>query len=310
MLTHIIHRLLAALLVIVAASFVTYTLLAAAPGDIAVTLVGDTASAEELDAIRQEYGLDRPVVVRYIYYMSGLLMRGDLGQSLVSDRSVGSLIIEKLPYTVVLALVALIIATSIGFILGLIAARNAGTYWDTILMTTASVGTALPSFWFALLLIMLFSVRLQWLPVVGADTPAHLILPALTLALPTAAVTARLVRSSLLDVMDSEYIRTAHAKGLGKARITQRHILRNAAIPIITMLGLQLGYLLGGAFIIETIFGWPGLGRLTVQAIFDRDYPVVLAATLLIAAIYVLLNLSVDLLQGWLDPRTGTEAVL
>ena len=140
-------------------------------------------------------------------------------------------------------------------------------------MASASVGTAVPSFFFALLLIMLFSIRLDWLPFVGAERPAHIILPAVTLALPTAAVTARLVRSSLLDVIGSDYVRTAQAKGLSEARITQRHVLRNAAIPIVTLLGLQLGYLLGGAFIVETIFGWPGLGRLTVLAIFDRDFP-------------------------------------
>lgn len=309
MLSHVVHRLLASLLVILAASFVTFVMLDAAPGDVADTLVGDSASEEQLAAVRAQYGLDDPIVVRYGRYVSALLLRGDLGQSMISDRDVRTLILERLPYTVVLALVALTLATLLGFALGFVAARNAGSNWDTLLMGSAAVGTALPSFWFALLLIMLFSIRLQWLPVVGAESLKHIILPAVTLALPTAAVTARLVRSSLLDVMGSDYVRTAYAKGLGEAKITQRHVLRNAAIPIVTLLGLQLGYLLGGAFIIETIFGWPGLGRLTVQAIFDRDFPVVLASTVMIAAIYVTLNFVVDMLQAWLDPRTGAEAI-
>lgn len=309
MLSHIAHRLVASVLVVIAASFVTYVMLNAAPGDIALTLVGDSASAEQLQAVRQEYGLDQPILVRYARYMTNLVAHGDLGQSMVSDRDVGTLILQRLPYTVILAFSALFLATVLGFALGFAAARNAGSHVDTLLMATASVGVALPSFWFALLLILVFSIRLDWLPVVGADSFAHLILPAVTLALPSGAVTARLVRSSLLDVMGSDYVRTAQAKGLGEFRIAQRHVLRNAAIPIVTLLGLQLGYLLGGAFIVETIFGWPGLGRLTVQAIFDRDFPVVLAATIMIASIYVLLNFIVDTLQAWLDPRTGAEAI-
>jgi ABC-type dipeptide/oligopeptide/nickel transport system permease component len=284
-------------------------LLDSAPGDVAVSVVGDTASQEQLDTIRAELGLDQPIVTRYLLYMSNLVRHGDLGRSMISDRAVAGLIMDRLPYTVGLAAVALALATLVGFTFGLIAARNAGSVLDTALMASASLGTAIPSFFFALLLILLFSLRLKWLPVVGAGSPAHIILPAVTLALPTAAVTARLVRSSLLDVMDSDYVRTAYAKGLSEYRVTQRHVMRSAAIPIVTMVGLQLGYLLGGAFIVETIFGWPGLGRLTVQAIFDRDFPVVLAATIMMATIYVLLNFAVDTLQAWLDPRTGAEAI-
>ena len=309
MVPRILQRLAASLLVIIAASFVTYFMLNAAPGDIALTMVGDSASEEQLEAIRQELGLDQPIFLRYARYVGDVVLRGDLGQSMIGKRDVGALIRQRLPYTVILALTALTLATATGVALGLAAARNVGTWWDSALMALASLGTALPSFWFALLLIMLFSIRLQWLPVVGADTPAHIIMPAITLALPTAAVTARLVRSSLLDVIGSDFVRTAQAKGLRDARILQRHVFRNAAIPVITLLGLQLGYLLGGAFIVETIFGWPGLGRLTVQAIFDRDFPVVMGATLMIAVVYVSLNFLVDTLQAWLDPRVGTEAI-
>ncbi len=309
MLTHVAHRLFASFLVVIAASFVTFFMLSTAPGDVSLTLVGDVASSEQLAQVRAAYGLDQPVVTRYVRYMGHVVLHGNLGQSWISDRDVSTLIRERLPYTIALALTSLSIAVFIGFSLGFVASRNAGTKLDTALMATASIGTALPSFWFALLLIMLFSIRLKWLPVVGADTPLHIILPAITLALPTAAVTARLVRSSLLDVMGSDYVRTAQAKGLSEMRITQRHVMRNASIPIVTMLGLQLGYLLGGSFIIETIFGWPGLGRLTVQAIYDRDYPVVLAATIMIATIYVLLNFAVDIIHTFLDPRVEAESI-
>jgi peptide/nickel transport system permease protein len=176
-------------------------------------------------------------------------------------------------------------------------------------MGVTALGLAVPTFWSGLLLMLLFSLRLNWLPVVGAGTPAHLILPAVTLALPTAAVVARLTRSSLLEELLSDYVRTARAKGVGPRGVLWRHILRNSLIPVVSLLGLQLGRLLGGAFIVETIFGWPGLARLTVQAIFERDQPVVLGAALTIAAMYLAVNLAVDLLHGWMDPRVAREAI-
>jgi ABC-type dipeptide/oligopeptide/nickel transport system permease component len=309
MFEHIIHRLAAAALVLLAVSFVTYLMLNAAPGDLALTLVGDSASAEQLTALRQELGLDEPVVVRYLRYVAGIVLRGDLGRSMISDRPVSALILERLPLTLALALASIALSGLAGFVLGWLAVRHVGAFWDTALMALAALGAALPSFWIALLLIMAFALRLDWLPVVGADSPKHLILPAVTLSLPSAAVLARLVRSSLLDVIGADFVRTAYAKGLVRSQVMWRHVLRNAAIPIVTLLALQLGYLLGGAFIVETIFAWPGLGRLTVQAIFDRDYPVVLGATLMIAAVYIALNLIADLCQAWLDPRTGANAL-
>ena len=309
MFQHVIHRLAAAALVLLAVSFITYLMLNAAPGDLALTLIGDSASAEQLAALRQELGLDQPVVMRYVRYVAGIIAHGDLGRSMISDRDVAQLILERLPYTVVLALTSIALAAAVGLVLGWTAVCNVGAWWDTALMGIAALGAAMPTFWVALLLIMAFSLRLGWLPVVGADSPKHLILPAVTLALPSAAVLARLVRSSLLDVIGADFVRTAYAKGLVRSQVMWRHVMRNAAIPVITLLALQLGYLLGGAFIIETIFGWPGLGRLTVQAIFDRDFPVVLGATLTIAAVYIVLNFIADLLQAWLDPRTGAEAL-
>ena len=309
MLQHLIHRLAAAVLVLLAVSFVTYLMLNAAPGDLAMTVAGDSASEAQLAELRQKLGLDQPVLVRYVRYVSGVLLRGDFGRSMISDRQVTALLLERLPYTMLLALSAILLAGAVGFALGWLAVSAVGTSWDTALMAVAALAAALPTFWVALLLIMIFSLRLGWLPVVGAESLKHLVLPAVTLALPSSAVLARLVRSSLLDVVGADFVRTAYAKGLVRKQVMWRHVLRNAAIPIVTLLALQLGYLLGGAFIVETIFGWPGLGRLTVQAIFDRDYPVVLGATLMIAAVYIVLNFIADLAQAWLDPRTGARAL-
>jgi ABC-type dipeptide/oligopeptide/nickel transport system permease component len=176
-------------------------------------------------------------------------------------------------------------------------------------MGGAALGLAVPAFWSSLLLMLLYSLRLRWLPVAGAGSLRHLVLPAVVLALPTAAIVARLIRASLLDTLHADFVRTAHAKGLSSRRVLSSHVVRNSLLPVVTILGLQLGHLLGGAFVVETIFGWPGVGRLAVQAIFDRDMPVVLGAALTIAAIYLLINLAVDLAHGVLDPRIGRAAV-
>ena len=193
--------------------------------------------------------------------------------------------------------------------IGIAAALRAGSLLDTAIMGGTALGLAVPSFWSALLLVMLFSLQLGWLPVVGAGSLKHLLLPALTLALPTTAVVARLMRSSVLEQLGADYVRTAHAKGATPRRVMTFHVLRNSLIPLVMLLGLYLGRLLGGAFIVETIFGWPGLGRLTVQAIFDRDQPVVLGAALTVATIYLIINFVVDLLHAWLDPRVAHETL-
>jgi ABC-type dipeptide/oligopeptide/nickel transport system permease component len=309
MLIHLTRRAAGSLLALLAVSLIAYLALAATPGDAAAAMAGDSASAEQLAAIRAELGLDRSPLARYAVFLVGLVTRGDLGRSLVSGRPVAELVGARLPYTVALALAAVMLAAIIGGLVGTLAALRAGTLLDTALMAGAALGLAVPTFWSGLLLILLFSLHLRWLPVTGAGSPAHLILPAATLALPTAAAVARLVRSGLLDVLGADYVRTAHAKGLTSRRVVGRHVLRNGLIPVTAVLGLQLGHLLGGAFIVETIFGWPGLGRLTVQAIFDRDEPVVLGAVLVAALLYLMANLLVDVAHGWLDPRVGREAV-
>jgi ABC-type dipeptide/oligopeptide/nickel transport system permease component len=302
---HLLRRLGGTVVVLLIVSFVVFTALDVTPGDAAEGLVGETASQEQLDALRHEMGLDAPLLARYWSFLSGLLSRGDLGRSLITGRAVSDLLAERLPYTLQLALTATVLATIAGLAIGTAAAVRAGSYLDTAIMGGTALGLAVPTFWSALLLMLLFSLRLRWLPVVGADSLKHLVLPALTLALPTMAVVARLVRSSLLEELNADYVRTAHAKGVPSRRVMSHHVYRNSLVPLVTLMGLYLGRLLGGAFVIETIFGWPGLGRLTVQAIFDRDQPVILGAALTLAAIYLTINFLVDLSHAWLDPRVA-----
>ncbi|MBI4787195.1 MAG: ABC transporter permease [Chloroflexi bacterium] len=306
---HLVRRLFGTLVTLLVVSLITFVALMATPGDAASAMVGDSATGAQLAALRAELGLDQPLPARYGAFLANLVLRGDLGRSLVSNRAVSDLIAERLAYTFALALAAIALAAALGTAIGTAAAVRAGTKLDTALMGGAALGLAVPTFWSALLLMMLFSLRLRWLPVVGAESWRHLVLPVITLALPTAAIIARLVRSSLLDVFGADYVRTAHAKGLAPRRVLTQHVIRNSLIPVVTVIGLHLGHLLGGAFVVETIFGWPGLGRLTVQAIFDRDYPVVLGATLTVAVIYLAINFLVDLAQGWLDPQVAHDAV-
>lgn len=308
MIVHLLRRLGGSLLVLLAVSLIIFAALDAVPGDAAEALVGDSASQEHLDALRHEMGLDAPLPTRYLRFLSGLLTRGDLGRSLITDEPVGALLAARFPNTLLLTLTTTLLATVVGVVVGTVAATRAGGLLDTAIMGATSLGLAVPTFWSGLLFMLVLAPRLD-LPVVGGGSWRHLILPALTLSLPTTAVVARLMRSSVLEELSAHYVRTAHAKGVPSWRVLMRHVLRNGLIPLVNLLGLHLGRLLGGAFIVETIFGWPGLGRLTVQAIFDRDQPVVLGAALTMAAVYIVINLLVDLLHAWLDPRTAQETV-
>ena len=309
MVSFLCKRVLSSLAVLVAVSFLTFVLLDLTPGDAADTLVGESASSSELAEVRRQMGLDAPLAARYLRFVSAAVLEHDLGRSLISGRDVAGLIGASFSNTVLLALAAMGLAVVVGTAIGMTAARHPGSRLDFVLMSATNLGLSLPTFWVAMLLIMVFSLRLGWLPVVGAGSPAHLVLPAVSLALPTAAVVARLLRSSLLDVSEAEYVRTAHAKGLRQRQVWRRHIVRNGLVPVVTVLGLHLGHLLGGTFVIETIFAWPGLGRLIVQAVFDRDFPVIVGAVLLIAIIFQVLNLAVDLAHAWLDPRVGSQAL-
>ncbi len=309
MLPFLLRRLLGAVLVMLAISFITFVLLNSTPGDAADSLIGEVASLEEMDALRAQLGLDMPLLTRYGIYLKQAVLQNDLGNSLMTGRPVATLILDRLPYTVKLAASSLLVALVIGSLVGFAAATRSGGWLDLTLMSVTTLGLSIPTFWVALLLIQFFAVKLRWLPVVGAGTPAHLVLPTICLALPLAAVIARLVRASLLDVKEADYIRTARSKGLRSNTIWRRHLLRNAVIPVLTLLGLYAGRMLAGAVVIETIFAWPGLGRLTVQAILDSDFPVVLGAVLLIAALYQLLTLSVDVMHAVIDPRVGRSAL-
>ncbi len=306
---YLIRRIGAALITLLVVSFLAYVALTFAPGDAAEALIGENASAEQIAALRTQMRLDAPLWERYGEYMAGALLRGDLGESLISDRKVGDLLVERFPSTVLLALVAMGLATVVGFTVGLLAASRPGSRIDVAAIGGTVLGLALPPYWVAMLLVMVFSLRLHWLPVFGSGSPAHLILPAITLALPGAATVARLVRSSVLEVKGADFVRTALSKGLSPRQTLLRHILPNSLIPALTVLGLNLSYLVGGAFVVETIFAWPGLGRLTVQAIFDRDLPVVMGAVLVVVPICLSVNLVVDLLHAALDPRVRHHAL-
>jgi ABC-type dipeptide/oligopeptide/nickel transport system permease component len=307
MFIYICKRMLGAIMVLFAVSFLTFFLLDLTPGDAAERVAGTEASAEQLAELREAMGLNDPVLVRYGQYIGAAVLQGNLGESLVSGRPVSEMLAQRFGYTAMLAFSAVGIALIAGTLLGMLAASRPGGRFDLALMILVALGQAMPTFWVALLLIMIFALYLNWLPVVGAGTLSHLILPTIALALPTAAVVTRLVRASMLDVRGADYVRTARSKGLRDRIIWQRHLLRNGLVPVATMVGLHLGYMLGGAFIIETIFSWPGLGRLMVQAIFDRDLPVIAGAVLLFAVIIQLVNLAVDILQLWLDPRLRVD---
>ena len=304
----IARRLAGTLMVLVLASLVAFTILDFAPGDAALIMVGESASAEELAVLRQELKLDQPLMMRYLGYLSGVV-QGDLGRSLINGRPVTDMIGERFVSTLKLAFAATVLAASAGLLLGIWSAAHYGRLSDLGIMLLSSLGLAVPGFGFAILLTLVFSLKLRLLPVAGGGTPAHMILPMLTLAAPMAAVIARLSRASLIDVSRAEYVLAARAKGVSERVVWHKHVLRNALVPVITMLSLNFGHLLGGAFVVETIFGWPGLGRMLVQAVFDRDYPLILGSVLLLAVIFQVFNLLVDLAHGVLDPRVGSEAV-
>jgi peptide/nickel transport system permease protein len=306
---HLLRRLVGTLIVLLVVSFVIFAALDTIPGDAAEAMVGDSASQEQLDALRREMGLDRPLMARYADFLSGVATRGDLGRSLVNGRQITSLVAESFRYTLTLALAATVLASLMGMLVGVGAALRSGSYLDTLIMSITALGLAVPTYWSALLFMLLFALTLGWLPVVGAGSWKHIVLPALTLALPMSAVVARIMRSSVLDELNAAYVYTARSKGASPRRVLLGHIFRNSLIPVISLLGLYLGRLLGSAFVVETIFGWPGLGRLTVKAIFDRDLPVVLGAALTVATMYLIINFLVDLAHAWLDPRVAHEAI-
>jgi peptide/nickel transport system permease protein len=302
MLLRLVSRLGLALVVALGVASLVFALIHLTPGDPVEALLGESAASVDREALRTALGLDVPLPAQWWRFVSGLAT-GDLGRSLGSQRPVAMLIAERLPQTLVLAVAAMSVALCLALPLGLYSALRVGTGWDLLTSTLAVMGMALPSFVLGPVLMMVFAVRLGWLPVAGGDTPAALVLPALTLGLALAALLTRMVRAAVCEVLDEPYILAARARGLGESRVLWRHALRNAALPVLTVVGLQLGALLGGAVITEMVFGWPGLGQLTIEAIQRRDYPLVQGCVLTVSLGYVGLNLLTDLLYGCLDPR-------
>lgn len=302
MIGYILRRIAYLVPVILGVSLVSFGLLRFIPGDPAVVLAGVGATEADLQGIRQEYGLDQPVPVQYLAYV-GKALHGDLGVSIRTRDPVALALFQRLQLTIQLTLLSMLISVSLGVCAGVIAATHHNTWIDTAIMVTSLAGISLPGFWLGLILLVVFAGMLHWLPAGGSGTPLHLILPAVVLGASGAAVIARMTRGSMLDVIRQDYLRTLRANGVSEQLIIYKHALRNALNPVITVVGLQFGFLLGGAVIVESVFALPGVGMLMVNAIFNRDYPVVQGGMLVIATLFVLVNLGTDLLYGLVNPR-------
>jgi peptide/nickel transport system permease protein len=297
------RRLITTLPVLWGVATLVFVVMRLLPGDPAALMLAEGGgSVEAIAELRAELGLDAPLPVQYTRYLFRLL-RGDLGTSLFTHRPVVTTIVEQLPSTIELALVAMILAIGLGIVLGVVAAVRRGTWLDTLATTVSVIGVSVPVFWSALLLIWLLSLELRLLPATGQGGLAYLIMPALVLGFASSGAIARLVRASLLEVFDQDFINTARAKGLRERTLLVRHALKNALIPVITIIGLQFGFLLGGTVVVETIFSRPGIGRLLVNAILWKDFPVVQGVVLLGALVYTLVNLTIDVAYAYLDPR-------
>ncbi len=303
---YLIRRLLLTIPVLLGVATLVFSLIHFIPGDPAQAMLGEGAAPEDVAQLRERLGLDRPLLVQYGSFLQGL-GRGDLGVSLRNGQPVLQQILERMPATAELAFASMAVAVLIALPLGIIAAVWRGTVVDYSAMTLSLVGISIPNFWLGPLLAIVFAVELGWLPVGGRGTLAHLVLPAATLGAALAAILARMTRASLLEELREPYVLAARAKGVSRTRAVLHHALRNSLIPIVTILGLQFGVVLTGAVITETIFAWPGIGRLLIQSISFRDYPTVQGCVLLIAVTYVGVNLITDLTYGFLDPRIRVD---
>jgi peptide/nickel transport system permease protein len=306
MLRFLLRRFILTIPVVLGVATLVFSLIHLVPGDPATAMLGEGASPVDIAQLRQRLGLDRPLLVQYGDFMAGLV-RGDLGTSMRFDRPVTSVIVERMPATFELAAAAMFVALIVAIPLGIVAAVWKGTGIDHSAMTLALLGISIPNFWLGPLLAIVFSVELGWLPVSGRGTVAHLVLPAISLGAALSAILARMTRATLLDELRELYVLAARARGASAIRAVIRHAFRNSLIPVVTLVGLQFGAVLTGAVITETIFAWPGVGRLLIQAIGFRDYPLVQGCILLIAITYVSMNLLTDLAYGVLDPRIRFE---
>jgi ABC-type dipeptide/oligopeptide/nickel transport system permease component len=304
MTTFILRRLLLAIPTLLGVLVVAFLLLYVAPGDPVMAMVGERADEETIARLRKELRLDDPLYKQFGHYVGGIA-RGDLGRSYITNRPIQRDIRERFPKTLQLAGAAMLLAASIGITLGILSAWRPGGIIDRIGLGIAYLGVSFPVFWVGLLLILLFAVTLQWLPPSGAGGWKYLILPALALGMRSIAFLARMTRSAMLEALGSDFVRTARAKGLGERGVVTRHALRNAAIPVITVLGLDFGSYLTGSILTETIFSWPGLGRYVVNAIARRDLPAIQGSVLFLSAVFVMVNLLTDLAYAKADPRVS-----
>jgi len=298
---YIVRRLLLAIPVLIGVSIVVFWMIRAIPGDPARVLAGEGAPLEVVERIREQYGLNEPPHVQYMVFLKHLL-QGDLGRSIRSRRPVTEEVAARLGPTLELAAGSMVVAIVIGVSAGILSAVRPNSWIDAVSTFIALVGISMPVFWLGLMLMYFFSYELGWFPTAGRGTWRHLVLPSLTLGLSTAAIIARMTRSSMLEVLRQDYVRTARAKGLHEWAVVLKHAFRNALIPIVTVTGLQMGSLLGGAVMTESVFAWPGIGRLMVDSIIARDYPVVQGAVLVVAVGFILINLLVDVLYAYINP--------
>lgn len=308
MLSYLIKRILLALPTLLGVTIITFLLMQALPGDPVQGMAGERASPETLARIRAELGADRPLPAQYAGYLK-LLLAGELGRSYYTNRQVGAELMQKFPNTLLLAAAAVLFASIGGIGLGILSALKRGTAWDRLASFIAVFGISVPVFWLGLSLMLLFALHLRWLPPSGMapGDPSYIILPAITLGTFSLAYIARVTRSSMLETLSQPYIAAARAKGLGNAAIVLKHALKNSLVPVVTLIGLDLGSYLNGAVLTETIFGWDGLGRYALDGIMKRDYPVIMGVVLFGAIVFVVMNLIVDLSYHFLDPRMRVQ---
>ena len=303
MLKYIFKRILMMIPVLLGVLFLVFTMNEISPGDPAAMIAGDAASVEVVEQIREDLGLNKPLPVRFFNYTKNLVLHGDLGTSYKTKRPVLDEVMDRLPTTILLSLASAAFAVFLSIPIGIISAIKQNTWIDNLLMVLALIGVAMPAFWQGLMTIILFSVKLGWFPSYGFTTPAHWFMPVLTIGTGAMASLVRITRSSMLEVIRQDYIRTARAKGQTERKVIISHALRNSMIPIITAIAIQLGSMLGGAIVTETVFAIPGIGMLMIQSIKARDYPTIQGAVVVIAVMFSLLNLVVDIIYTFVDPR-------
>ena len=306
---YITKRIILMIPVLLGVSLIIFALQFITPGDPARLVLGDEATEEQIESFHEEYGLNDPFLVQYVKYMWGIIRHGDFGNSYRTGRNITDEVIQRWPTTFALATITTMISAIIGLSLGILSAKYRDTWVDTAARVLGMLGLSLPSFWFALLLIMRFSVKLKWLPVSGLYSPAHWVLPCLSLGILGAAALMRVTRSSMLDNMRQDFVRTARAKGQTESVITRHHILRNAMIPIITSIGARFAHCMGGAMVLEQVFAISGLGKLMVDSVNARDYPQLRASVLLVAVSVSVVNLLVDIAYASIDPRVKARFV-